>query len=618
MKKTIVLLCAAIILAGLCTACGKAPEAGGPLGGAYWKAVEFEGEDASGEFWSDLFLWDDGSGYFRFSQESSADSGFWGMRDVADCGWIQKDGTLTLTKSDSPGTVFCTGNLNQDRLTLTYEGVLNLTIIMEQAEMPPYGTQWEIPDLYGTWQMVSYADTKGRSHALDEPGRYFASEITFHPVGGTDYWLVERIFDNNYHYTEMEYNLGIAQYMDGSIWDGCKNEAWYIELGDTNDPAQRFYATYADGRLLLKKDNANNPGSPFHLSFTAEYRFLRDYGYEFNPDPTEWEGDWAAEGEKETYISIANLNPRSSSFDFSFVGYYEDEDGRLDTGNLAGTAYFTEENRAVFDYTGGGGEEIHVGFVLHDGLLLVSMSDYYEEYFGLGVEMDGVYSKTGGPASGIEQYEKDDKDNNYMAIIEFYQKFVDAGGTEGAADSLLNNLALELGYRYEEQLYGLGASIAELRYSYGDMGYAIRDVNGDGIPDLFILAGEPPEIAAIYTLRDGNPVLVGAYWSRNRISLVKNGMLYNSGSSGAANSSDTVYSINTWQDGELLVLIEMLGVEDYDDEEMIELPEPRYYRIKDGEKTILSEEEADAAWRNFDNAYLGGVYNSDLSIVPIM
>ena len=504
-KKAMCLLCAIMIMVGVFSACGKdetpqetmaqptsTEETFVSLKGSYWKAVEFVGEDASDEFWADLFLWDDGSGYLRVSQ-ASAESGYWGMRDVSDCRWDFQDKTLVLTKPDSPSTVICVGTLERECLTLTYEGFLSFTIIMEQAKMPPYCAQWEVPELYGAWRMISYTDAENGYHSLNEADMDVVSEITIHQVAGVDFRL------KNHDYIETENELWYT-YKDIPMWDGCANEAWHIKLSGNSDPRQHFTVTYADGRLLLKKADQQNPDKwPF--SFTAEYIYV-EYGYDWWDD----------------LIEIANP----------------------------------------------------------EGL-------EYDELIDL-----------------------------YRDITRYY-----AGNAEDASVDITYNIAYKLNIiDDEQQLYELGCSIFEMT-SDDNFGYAIRDINGDGIPELFILSEDYYNIYAIYTLRESKPVLVGAYWSRNRISIGKDGTLYNSGSSGAANSFDAIYSLNTWQDGEILIVIEVIGIEDFDDEAMEALPEPRYYRIRNGEKTIISEAKADAAWKNFRNAYSDDSRDAGLVFINI-
>jgi hypothetical protein len=405
---------------------------------SYWKAVKFIGKGASDEFWSDLFLWEDGSGYFRVSQ-ATQESGYWGMRDVSDCDWSIKDGTLTLTQPGSASAVICSGVFEGDRLAIEYSGFFGdpFTIIMEQAEIPPYGAQWELPELYGTWRMISYTDADGGPNFANEPDGGPGSIITVHPTGSVDIKLI----DNGFGETELSMIIGVYKpdfsrddidggnvwylYQSGPIWEGCKNEAWHIELSDYNDPQgprPYWFITYADGRLLLKKTDEYGPNA-WPSAFTAEYEY----------------------------------------------------------------------------------------------------------------------------AGGVPEYESPDTAGlgapEYDGLIDLYRDILSWGGDDAGdlADTISYNIAYELNIADEQRLYELNCSLFEM---YGSsFGYAIHDINGDGIPELFILSEDYYDIHAIYTLHDGSPVLVGAYWSRNRCAIDKDGIIYINGSNGAADSFCASWSL---------------------------------------------------------------------------
>lgn len=83
------------------------------------------------------------------------------------------------------------------------------------------------------------------------------------------------------------------------------------------------------------------------------------------------------------------------------------------------------------------------------------------------------------------------------------------------------------------------------------LGYEIRDLNGDGVPELLI-ATMPVEsvehaycnIVALYTVRDGAVVQIAEGWSRSRYYLMQDNSLYYSGSSGALYSSFGAYALS--------------------------------------------------------------------------
>lgn len=92
--------------------------------------------------------------------------------------------------------------------------------------------------------------------------------------------------------------------------------------------------------------------------------------------------------------------------------------------------------------------------------------------------------------------------------------------------------------------------IYELRMGTGpedalwEVGYAFRDLSGDGIPELIIAQVDSQEvklsygkqILALFSCAQGSPNLLLEGWARNRYCLLSDGSLLNQGSGGAAYS----------------------------------------------------------------------------------
>lgn len=88
--------------------------------------------------------------------------------------------------------------------------------------------------------------------------------------------------------------------------------------------------------------------------------------------------------------------------------------------------------------------------------------------------------------------------------------------------------------------------------SYETLGYLAEDIDGDGIDELiFGENGTETDsewggiIYDIYTVSDGELVHVLNGWERNRYYLCENGMIANEGSSGAANSSYSYFTVES-------------------------------------------------------------------------
>ena len=430
----------------------------------YWRTTGFDGiENETGDYWSDLFLWENGTGYFRFSQ-ATPDSYFYGMHDVTSCGWsVTDDGSLTLFQPGTQLTLF-TGAFSDGILTLNYDGYANEAIKLEQSEMPPYGSQWTILDLYGTWEMTSFTDAASGYHAapyyaVDGEDIYFASEITLDRISGVHFWIADPLGSG----LEAQRYLDIGQYDNytwkpytaGTIWEGCLNEAWYAELTGNNDSNVSLYVTYADGKLLLKKEDKSDLRR-FPSTFTAEFEYV---GYTTDLS----EGD-AVDIVDQRYGTFAYAN---IIFSYFYALQYNDDPDEIADYALA---------------------------------LLVDNTDISDE--GL---LGELYTSIAEPV-------------RYGVDIEF--------------------------------------------------GYAIRDINEDDIPELFILTRHEPtgieEIIAIYTIRAGRTVPVGAFWSRNRCMIDSEGFIYNTGSSGADDSFSVIYTLRPGT-GELQLVEESGEYYDYSD-----------------------------------------------------
>jgi len=191
----------------------------------------------------------------------------------------------------------------------------------------------------------------------------------------------------------------------------------------------------------------------------------------------------------------------------------------------------------------------------------------------------------------------------YDRIIALYRDYVIHRNDDDAYDTLMAKLSHELhigpNIHGDEKAYQLQCSSFELSFALraNTLGYAFRDLNNDGILELFILLDDLT-ILAIYSLEKDLPVLVGAYWSRHRCALDKAGMLYISGSSGSQDSFSASYALNG---DNKLQLVEMLGIESYDAKTGKTFPKPRHYRMKNGNKSIIGKKEADALWEKFQD-----------------
>ena len=117
-------------------------------------------------------------------------------------------------------------------------------------------------------------------------------------------------------------------------------------------------------------------------------------------------------------------------------------------------------------------------------------------------------------------------------------------------------------------------------------GYAVKDVNGDGVEELFLLTKDF-QIVTLFTQHVGKPVLLEDFWNRKKGYVNENGQIMIGGSNGVAADSQEIYRFNTATGR--LVLEEALGYDGLTED----LKVICYHQIGE-EKTYISEEEFNA------------------------
>ena len=289
MKKTVILLSlfALTFILGACnmevnvsTDSGVRINQADRLSEAYWKTPDFDGINSQEDFWSDLFLWEDGTGCFRFSQATPAGF-FYGIHDEINFNWaLTEEGKLSIIDSEQELPPF-SATLSDESLSLTYVKYSEDEYVLERSEMPAYGSQWTLLSLYGVWSMDSFSDVDHDHAPIKELGVNFASEITIDRVLNNHFWLVSLAYNYNVSYDNLligyyPENSELEQwqpYTDGSIWPGSGNDAWYIELSNNDNNNIKLHLTFANDKLLLKKeDSTSTEGFPYN--FTAEYGYV--------------------------------------------------------------------------------------------------------------------------------------------------------------------------------------------------------------------------------------------------------------------------------------------------------------------------------------------------------
>lgn len=135
--------------------------------------------------------------------------------------------------------------------------------------------------------------------------------------------------------------------------------------------------------------------------------------------------------------------------------------------------------------------------------------------------------------------------------------------------------------------------------------YRIADLNGDKVPELLIgtkYDSSSGELTAVYTYKSKKAVkLLKSSGPRDRLSLCKNGIIENSGSSSASDSETTYYKIA--KGGKLKSVVKMV----FKDSEQ--------YKIVNGKKTNLSDAECTKLYKKYSQKAKSDFYEGTTKAV---
>lgn len=148
---------------------------------------------------------------------------------------------------------------------------------------------------------------------------------------------------------------------------------------------------------------------------------------------------------------------------------------------------------------------------------------------------------------------------------------------------------------YNTLSYYLASNHSESNYKQS-LGYAMKDLNGDGINEL-VLINDSYVVGAIFSMVNGKPILLDSYIPRGSCWIDADGQLHINGSGGARCWSNGVYQIA--KGGASLVLIAEFGADNFEFSD-----EQPYYRLVNGEMVNITKAEHDALEEEY-GAYLG-------------
>ncbi len=120
-----------------------------------------------------------------------------------------------------------------------------------------------------------------------------------------------------------------------------------------------------------------------------------------------------------------------------------------------------------------------------------------------------------------------------------------------------------------------------------ETGFSVTDLTGDGIPELAVAAADGSVVYALYTVKDGEPVLTCSSYARSAYSLLDDGTLFYTGSGSASHSAIGIYVLSG--DGQSIGCREYL----FSFEKDGDLNDIRIWRNTTGEQDPAVSEETD-------------------------
>ena len=200
---------------------------------------------------------------------------------------------------------------------------------------------------------------------------------------------------------------------------------------------------------------------------------------------------------------------------------------------------------------------------------------------------------------------------SYEGIIQLYRNAVHDFARPNYGNEKESALAKNLGITDAKEMEWLSA-ISSSGFLFYDgrgeggalhhkltCGYAIKDLNSDGIDEL-VLLDDDYKISVIFSMVGGKPILLDSYIPRGSCWIDGEGLLHVNGSGGADVSSNTVYRIANG--GGSLEMIVEYGLNGH--EWIGDVAVTKYYRLVDGEEVSILEEEYQELNKQY-GTYLG-------------
>ncbi len=206
----------------------------------------------------------------------------------------------------------------------------------------------------------------------------------------------------------------------------------------------------------------------------------------------------------------------------------------------------------------------------------------------------------------------------YHSIIKIFPDYLDS-------QKEMDQYCSEFGIVDEEEkelfkkIFGSAFLFKQSQTYEFSFGYAIKDLNDDGVDELVLLNNEY-HVIAIFSYADGKPVLLSNYIPRGSCWIDGDGLLHENGSGGAYYSANAVYKIA--DGGAELELIVEFGTNGH--EWIGDVAYTKYYKLVNGEEAEITETEFNDLIEQYGK-YLGSVAgatatkeHSGLQFIPII
>ena len=209
----------------------------------------------------------------------------------------------------------------------------------------------------------------------------------------------------------------------------------------------------------------------------------------------------------------------------------------------------------------------------------------------LGCESDRVESPepppepkvTADPPTEPPKADEPQRFDGYDPFLDEYRIFADSlinGDEEIFFNPSLFGLSInDIRYRWDSMMVEITLwSYRDLPKARETFGYALEDLNGNGSPELILLFNDYT-VLAVFSMSNGSPQLLDAFWPRHRGAINDSGLICVSSSNGADDWYHSVYQIEQ-DDSELLLIFEYGHASD-----------EGYYLVSNGEKRAISESD---------------------------